>query len=254
MIPLYNFGKPDTMMPKVRIYAEKAIQINPKIAVAFTSLGMLMLQYEYNWTEAEKNFKKALQLNPNYAIGYHWFGVYLYLSGKTDEAIPVLKKGTELNPESVIIKNGLALSYWHSDEKNKAVQLLDSVLENNPFFVPCLRTKYGYMLADLSDDSANHLQKALDEQSDQPTINCTLFQILWARGNTEDAKDQLTELHAKYSDKLNKNKFAEIYFRMGKREYAYKYLEESIRAKEGNVLFTFITNSPKQYQSEPLIY
>ena len=251
MIPLYNFGKPDTMMPKVRIYAEKAIQINPDIAGAYTSLGMLMLQYEYNWTEAEKNFKKALQLNPNYAIGYHWFGVYLYLSGKADEAIPVLKKGTELNPESVIIKNGLALSYWHSGEKNKAVQLLDSVLENNPFFVPCLRTKYGYMLADLSDDSVNHLQKALKQQPNQPTINWTLFQILWARGNTEDAKDQLIELHAKYSDKLNKNKFAEIYFRMGKREYAYKYLEESIRAKEGNVLFTFITNSLKQYQSEP---
>jgi len=251
MIPLYNFGKPDAMMPKVRIYAEKAIQINPDIAGAYTSLGMLMLQYEYNWTEAEKNFKKALQLNPNYAIGYHWFGVYLYLSGKADEAIPVLKKGTELNPESVIIKNGLALSYWHSGEKNKAVQLLDSVLENNPFFVPCLRTKYGYIIADLSDDSVNHLQKALKQQPNQPTINWTLFEILWARGNTEDAKDQLIELHAKYSDKLNKNKFAEIYFRMGKREYAYKYLEESIRAKEGNVLFTFITNSLKQYQSEP---
>ena len=162
-----------------------------------------------------------------------------------------MKKGTELNPESVIIKNGLALSYWHSGEKNKAVQLLDSVLENNPFFVPCLRTKYGYMLADLSDDSVNHLQKALKQQPNQPTINWTLFEILWARGNTEDAKDQLIELHAKYSDKLNKNKFAEIYFRMGKREYSYKYLEESIRAKEGNVLFTFITNSLKQYQSEP---
>ena len=106
------------------------------------------------------------------------------------------------------------------------------------------------MLADLSDDSVNHLQKAL-EQPNQPTINWTLYQILWARGNTEDAKDQLIELHAKYSDKLNKNKFAEIYFRMGKREYSYKYLEESIRAKEGNVLFTFITNSLKQYQSEP---
>ena len=107
MFAFYNFGKSEVQMPKAKLLAQKAIEINPNISGAYATLGMIFLNHEFNWQLAKNNFEKSIKLNPNYPTGLHWYGVYYFMAGEAEKAIPLLLKGSELDPESMIIKNAL---------------------------------------------------------------------------------------------------------------------------------------------------
>ena len=81
-------------------------------------------------------------------------------------------------------------------------------------------------------------------------IRWSLFNVHWAAGDHELAKDQLIGLHARFPDSLAKTRFAELYFTMGKDDLGYEWLEKGIAAKEGAVLFTSVIPSMKKYQSQ----
>ena len=251
LYPNYNFSIPDVAMPKAKEYAQKAIEINPNTAEAYTSLAFVLCMYEHEWKLAEENYKKAIELNPNYPTGYHWYGIFLTHTGRSDEAIPLLIKGTQLDPNAMIIKNGLSLSYWCSGQKEMALKTVDKEFQFDPYFSPGLHTKYGYLLADTSEKAVNHLKEAIKVYPNQPLIRWSLFNVHWAAGNSELAKDQLIELHARFNDSLGKTRFAELYFIMGKEDVAYQWLEKGIEAKEGMILFTCSMPSLKKYQSQP---
>ena len=251
LYPNYNFSIPDVAMPKAKEYAQKAIEINPNTAEAYTSLAFVLCMYEHEWKLAEENYKKAIELNPNYPTGYHWYGIFLTHTGRSDEAIPLLIKGTQLDPNAMIIKNGLSLSYWCSGQKEMALKTVDKEFQFDPYFSPGLHTKYGYLLADTSEKAVNHLNEAIKVYPNQPLIRWSLFNVHWAAGNSELAKDQLIELHARFNDSLGKTRFAELYFTMGKEDVAYQWLEKGIEAKEGMILFACSMPSLKKYQSQP---
>ena len=238
-------------MPKAKEYAQKAIEINPNTAEAYTSLAFVLCMYEHEWKLAEANYKKAIELNPNYPTGYHWYGIFLTHTGRSDEAIPLLIKGTQLDPNAMIIKNGLSLSYWCSGQKEMALKTVDKEFQFDPYFSPGLHTKYGYLLADTSEKAVNHLNEAIKVYPNQPLIRWSLFNVHWAAGNSELAKDQLIELHSRFNDSLGKTRFAELYFTMGKEDIAYQWLEKGIEAKEGMILFACSMPSLKKYQSQP---
>ena len=90
--PTYNFADTSEAMPKAKSYAEEAIKLNPNLAEAYTSLAWVMHQYEYNWKEAEANYRRAIELNPNYATGHQWFAIFLSNIGRNNEAIKTNSK------------------------------------------------------------------------------------------------------------------------------------------------------------------
>ena len=246
----YNFGVPDEVMPMAKEYAERAIEINPNIAEAYVSLAFVLCMYEYDWSLAEINFKKAIQLNPNYPTGYHWYGNLLTHTGRADEAIPLLIKGTQLDPNAMIIKNGLSIAYWCAGRNDMALKTVNTEFQFDPYFAPALHTKYGWLLGDTTENAVQHLNEAIKVYPEQPMIRWSLFNVHWAAGNRDLAKDQLIELHARFSDSLAKTRFAELYFTMGKEDIGYEWLEKGIEAKEGVVLFTSVIPSMKKYQSQ----
>jgi tetratricopeptide (TPR) repeat protein len=105
LMPTYNFADTSEAMPKAKSYAEEAIKLNPNLAEAYTSLAWVMHQYEYNWKEAEENYRRAIELNPNYATGHQWFAIFLSNIGRNNEAIKLIVKASELDPQSMIIKS-----------------------------------------------------------------------------------------------------------------------------------------------------
>ena len=250
LYPFYNFSTPDVSMPKAKEYAQKAIEINPYNAEAYTSLAFVQYMYEHEWELAENNFKKAIQLNPNYPTGHHWYGLYLVHTGRPEEAIPLLVKGTQLDPKAMIIRNGLSIAYWCSGEKEIALKTVDTEFQFDPYFTPGLHVKYGMLLADTSKKTVKHLNAAIKVQPSQPIILWSLFNVHWAAGDHELAKDQLIELHARFHDKLSKTRFAELYFKMGKDDIAYEWLEKGIEAREGVAFFTAVIPFMKNYQAQ----
>ena len=100
-------------MPKARAAALKALELDPNLAEAHTSLALITENFDFDWESAEKEYRRAIGLNPNYATAHHWYAEYLALMGRFDEALAESERARELDPLSLIISadKGIILLY-----------------------------------------------------------------------------------------------------------------------------------------------
>jgi DNA-binding SARP family transcriptional activator/TolB-like protein len=107
----FEDGPPADHYPKAREAAAKALEIDPGLEEAQTSLAMVSALYDWNWTAAEAQFRRAIEMNPGYVTAHHWLGVHLAAMGRFDEAKMELAKAVALDPKSAIV----ALNYGYPD-------------------------------------------------------------------------------------------------------------------------------------------
>src|SRR5207244_4335059 len=92
----YSGYQPNDFFPRVKEAAMKALEIDNSLAEAHTSLAFVLMNYEREWPAAEKEFKQAIELNPNYATAHDWYGIYLMLMSRFDESKAEFKRAQEL--------------------------------------------------------------------------------------------------------------------------------------------------------------
>jgi tetratricopeptide (TPR) repeat protein len=112
----------------------KALAIDDTLAEAHTSLAHVKFLQEWNWTEAEAEFKRAIELNPNYVTAYHWYGVELTVLGRFDEAHAALKKAQEIDPFSPIISSQLGWLFYNARQHDRAIRQYRETLEMHSSF------------------------------------------------------------------------------------------------------------------------
>jgi tetratricopeptide (TPR) repeat protein len=140
----YAFGNmpPREGMPKARAAAIKAVELDPDLAEAHTSMALVKLFYDWDWAGAEAEFKRAIQLNPNYPTAHHGYAVLLLtVYGRWDEAIVEADRALELDPLSVPLNNIVALILTYSPQHDQAIERarkLEELSPGNP-------TPYAYM-------------------------------------------------------------------------------------------------------------
>ncbi len=122
--------------PQAEMAAERAIALDETIGKAHAALAFAQWRYEWNWKDAEKEFQRALALNPNDSDTHHLYAIFLATKGDLPDAEQQLKTASELDPLSLIIRTNVGwLSYYHRDF---AVAIADyqSVLQSDPQFFP----------------------------------------------------------------------------------------------------------------------
>ena len=251
LLPVYNFAKPDVAMPKAKAYAEQAIELNPNLAEAYTSSAWVQHTYEYNWAGAEASYNKAIQLNPNYATGHHWYGEFLYHIGKAELGFDHLSKAVELAPTSKIIKVNLSTCCWILGRDELALSYVDKSLEIDPYFHPSLKTKYTRLDHGVPEDAIDEVLTAYKHYPNQPGFLQTLFNLYWKSNEREKAYECLVELLDKHHDTYQRTEFANIYFIMDRPEDAYRWLEKAIEQKESLVPHYATDPALRKYHSEP---
>jgi TolB-like protein/Flp pilus assembly protein TadD len=251
LLPTYNFALPTDTMPKAKAYAEQAKKKNPNLAKAYTSLAWVLHQYEYDWKGAEENYRRAAELNPNYATMNHWFGIFLSDIGKHNEAIKLTVKASELDPHSMIIKSTVAHAFLMAEQNTQALKYCDKTFEIDPYFSFALWFQHAKINERNSKENIDHIKEAIRRYPNQPMHRKTLAEVYWNIGDREAAMEQVIELLDRYHDSFRKAHFADLYFVMGKPEQAYRWLEKAIEAKEGNILFYGVLPTLKKYQKEP---
>ena len=121
---------------KARAAALKAVALDDDSAEPHTSLAGIDV-LEWSWPDAEKEFQRALALNPNYALAHHWHGnLYLSPLGRHAEAIAELKRAQELDPLSLIVQTDLGYAYFFAGQYDAALSEYQKVLAANPSFAP----------------------------------------------------------------------------------------------------------------------
>ena len=122
-------------LPQARAAAEKAIQLDPSLAEAHAALGMEKSHYEFDFPGAEREFLKAIEVNPNSAYAHLFYSnCYLLPMGRTAEAIAENRKALELDPLSLPINNFMGMTYYFAGEYDKANQQYQHTIEMDPTF------------------------------------------------------------------------------------------------------------------------
>jgi TolB-like protein/DNA-binding winged helix-turn-helix (wHTH) protein/Tfp pilus assembly protein PilF len=134
----YGYLSPSATFPRAKAAVTKALSLDDSLAEAHTSLAFVSLYYDRDWAGAEREFRRAIDLNPNYANGHHWYGEFLSLVGRHTEAIAESQRARELDPLSNIIDAWVSSRYFFARQYDKAIEEGRNAVEMDPSFGPAL--------------------------------------------------------------------------------------------------------------------
>jgi TolB-like protein/Tfp pilus assembly protein PilF len=157
LIPAYGAGTPAEYYPKARAAAQKAIEIDPSLAEAHNALASVKQNYDWKFAEAEAEFRKTLELNPNYATGHQWYGEFLLDMGRDDESLAEINRARELDPRSLIINGLVGVVLRRSEQNEASLDQLQKTLEMEPNF-----PRTHLFLAELYESTGKY-EEAVDE-------------------------------------------------------------------------------------------
>ena len=127
--------RPTEAMGKAKASAQQAIAIDDSLSEAHTSLAMLHFWYDWDWSKAETEFKRAISLNRNYPTAHHWYAIYLSSMGRHDEAVVQIDLATRLDPVSAIIRASRGWVQYQRRQFDAAIQESRKTLEIDANFV-----------------------------------------------------------------------------------------------------------------------
>jgi serine/threonine-protein kinase len=135
-VPNYPYISPNESVPKAKQAARRALEIDPQLPEAYAALANSLAAYDWDWVEAERSFKKAIELDPNNAlVRYRYATEYLLVTGRDKEAIAEVERATELDPLDINIATGFSRIYIYSGEPEKALEQARKVNDLDPNFI-----------------------------------------------------------------------------------------------------------------------
>jgi adenylate cyclase len=129
---------PREVLPKAKKAALRAVEIDDNLAEAHSSLGLVKVYYDQDWSGAEYEFRKAIRLNPQAVLAHQRFGSYLTFMGRFEESIRHYETALEFDPFSLQINTNLATTYFLRGEYERAIKHLKKTLELEPHYMPTL--------------------------------------------------------------------------------------------------------------------
>jgi tetratricopeptide (TPR) repeat protein len=180
--------------PKARVAAEKAVQLDSTSAEAHASLATFMLFYQVDWAGCEREFRRAIALNPNYAFAHDQFGMALAFQGRFDEAIAEGKRAQALDPLSPQILIDASMAFLFQRNFPAVTELSRKAAELDPtFFFPVMMDGWVELEAGKPRDAIPALQKAKAMDA-PPFVTAYLAYALGASGDRNGAMAQLNDL------------------------------------------------------------
>ncbi len=134
-LALLEFMPPNEAFPRARQAVAHALSLDSELVDAHASLGLIKFQYDWDWVGAEQELRKAIDLNPNYALAHHYFADYLKAMGRFDEAIEQIEKARELDPLSLAINTGVGHVLYLSRQYDRAIDQYRRAVELDPSFM-----------------------------------------------------------------------------------------------------------------------
>lgn len=217
ILPFFTNWLPSDAYPRAREAALRALEIDDTLAEAHTSLAYVKGFYDWNWPETEREFKTAIELNPNYANGHHWYGLFLSGLGHTQEAIDELVKAHELDPLSHIVINNYGDVLYHARLYDQAIEQYRKAKEIDPGFRESVR---GIGLVYLEKDM---FEEAIIELGPRSSYSVFAYMSLGQKDKALALLEHFKELSNK--QRVNPRIFLNVYFGMGDFDKAFEYLE-----------------------------
>ncbi|MEP7149179.1 MAG: tetratricopeptide repeat protein [Acidobacteriota bacterium] len=237
LLPYYDGFAPQDYFPKAKLAALKALELDENLAEAHAALGVVVLDYDWNWSGAELAFRRALNLDPNFSTGYELLGVYLCRVGRVSEAIKVLTKAYELDPLSPINATWLAEVFRYCGQPEAAVALHEKTVADFPdFYLAHYHLAFAYLDLGRFTEAAVQCEKAVS-LSGANSLTLSLQGVLQATdGNDAGARETLDRLIKMKTEKyISSVNIASVYAASGNEKDAMFWLEAARQERDPNL-------------------
>jgi serine/threonine-protein kinase len=227
---------PKDAYPKAREAVERALAIDDTLAEAHTSLGYCFANYDWNWTAAQREFKRALELKPGYAVAHHWYGFeFLTAFGRLDEAIAEMRYALDLDPLSLPVGSNIGLILYLARRNEEALAQFQRNLEMDQSFVYTnWQIGLTYEECGRYKDAIAAFQKAIG-LSGTSTLPRALLARTYAlsgkKGEALNLLNELNELSTQYY--VSPYRIAAVYSALGDRDSAFRWLEHAYESCDG---------------------
>jgi TolB-like protein/tetratricopeptide (TPR) repeat protein len=209
--------------PKARQALTRALEIDEKLGEAHASLGFILMNYYWDWTEAEKQLSRAITLNPNYAMAHNWYAQYLAFMNRSDEAFRELRRAHEIDPLSPWINSGFVL--FLARRYDDAISAASKSLELDPdFSISHMVIGLSYVQKRMFDDAIAELRKAKGNPDSRPLL-AYAYALAGQKSEARKIVDELEQLSK--SQYVSPFPLAIAYGAMGERDRAFEALEKA---------------------------
>jgi serine/threonine protein kinase/Flp pilus assembly protein TadD len=225
----YTGARPAETMPQAKAYAKKSIELDGTLAEPHAALAMVTWYFEWDKNGAEREFKKAIELNPNYPTAHHWYSRFLRGVGRQDEAFSEIKRAAELDPLSLIFLNNIAEIYLDRGDLNASFNTCQRMNELDPGFWSA-HSVLGIVFAKqgrFAEAKAEALKAV--ELSNRSGGSLALLGYVHARsGRRDEAQSVITELEKKFAEKTaDARDLAIVYAGLNDKDKAFEWLEKA---------------------------
>ena len=205
----------------------KALEIDSKLAEAHVSLAAIEGENEWNWSAAEKDFKQAIKLNPNYATAHQWYGEYLAVMGRFDEALAEIKRAHQLDPLSLAVNIVLGdVSYYKGCYDEAIEQYRKTVEIDSNFAAAHSRLGSAYLRKAMYAEAIAEFEKARELSGGKPDIVAGLGYAFAVANEKDKVRDVLDELKERSKrEYVSPYYLAMIYTGLDDKDQAFGYLE-----------------------------
>jgi serine/threonine-protein kinase len=209
-------------MQKQKDAAIRALELDDTLAEARTSLAVAKLVYDLDLTGAEQEYRRALEINPNYAIAHNWYAIYLTARGRSDEAIAESRRALELDPLSANFSANLAEHYFYARQIDQAVAQYQKTIAMNPKLAsPHAGLARVYELQRRFDESLAEVNRAIALSKRAPKLIALLGHVSASAGRKDETLRLLRELERMSREvEVSPADFALIYLALDDKERA----------------------------------
>lgn len=229
---------PRAASPRIKLVLQKALELDETLAEAHASMGLYLTTFEWDWPGGEREFLRAIELNPNCVTAHHWYALNLRATGRTGESLDQIHRAQSLDPLSPAISAGTAAAYYIERQYERALVSCREALELNPNS-PVLIGYLGmiYLQMGLREEAlAEHLR--LNSVWDDNEAATLLGFTCAAAGRAEEARRILERLlESSRRGYVPPFYIATLYAGLGDADAAFEWLERAYESRDGDLTF-----------------
>jgi TolB-like protein/Tfp pilus assembly protein PilF len=243
LLPDFSEIAPQEAFSKAKLNALKALNIDDSLAEAHTALANVKEDYEWDWSGAEQEYKRAIQLNPAYEVAHAWYSTLLLELGRFPEALAEARKAQELDPLSVFINANLASTLYFTGKYDEAIAQCRRTLEIDPTSHRAHRQLgHVYVQQKLYDEAVAEYSKAIELSGGNPAYIAELGHTFGRWGRLPEANKTLELLNrSSGGEHVSPYHLAVVYAGLGDKERTLQSLEKAVSERSPGVVLLKIS-------------
>ena len=225
----YSVLAPKETFPKAKQAVLKALEFGEMLAEPHASRAHIYLEFDYNWEAANREYERAIELNPRYPTAHHWYGGYLSAMGRHEEALREAETARELDPLNLIINTWVGLRHYFAGRYDVAIEEYENALELGPDFQPAhWHLGWAFEQTGQYEEAIAEAQKAIGLSGGEPLYIASLGHAYAKAGRDEEARETLDRLEQESRTRhVSAYHIAVIHGALGDADEAFRWLDQA---------------------------